>query len=62
MRLDATLRLAEIRNRDTYLIFKVAVLYSDIFGEPHHSNFHWLYDPDRDYFSSYAAAGCNSYD
>jgi hypothetical protein len=62
MRPDATRQIEEIRNKDTYLILKVAVLYSDIFGAKHHSNFHWLYDPDRDYFSSYAAAGCNTYD
>jgi hypothetical protein len=62
MRTGATQKLEDIRNRDTYLIFKAAGLYADIFGNQHHSNFHWLYDPDRDYFSSYAAGNCNSYD
>jgi hypothetical protein len=59
---DATRQIEEIRNRNTYLIFKVVILYSNIFGAKHHSNFHWLFDPDRDYFSSYAAADCNTYD
>jgi len=61
MRADAD-QLDEIRRRAKYVILKVAVLYSDSVGHKHHSNLHWLYDPDRDYFSTYVAEGCNTYD
>jgi hypothetical protein len=60
-RADASLQLEKIKTRGTYLIFKVAIIYSDIFGGQHYSNLHWLYDPDRDYFSSYTTADCNTY-
>lgn len=62
MKPDAVEHLAEIRNRDTYLILKVTVMYIDIFRHSHVSNFHWLYDPDRDYFSIYNAGNPNIFD
>jgi hypothetical protein len=59
---DATERIEEIKNRSTYLILKVMVFYTDVFEQKHHTNTHWLYHTDKDYFASYTTKGANSFD
>ncbi|HTV35621.1 MAG TPA: hypothetical protein VMF12_04250 [Xanthobacteraceae bacterium] len=55
MRDDVVAKCDYIRNRDSYLIFKVLITYTDIFNLHHHSEAYWLYHADRDYFSSYTS-------
>lgn len=57
-----TEKLDDIENRDTYLLLKAQILYTDIFGQKHHSSAHWLYHADKDYFASYVTEGVNSFD